>query len=136
MAAMKDGQTAIYVINGEQLDQLKRSPQLEGFRAKGVEVLLLTDPVDDFWLSTVSDFEGKPIRSATRASADLDGIAGGEDAAKLEDTVEGAALGTLVALLKQTLGAAGKDVRESKRLTDSAVCLVAGDGDKIGRAHV
>ncbi|MFC3674729.1 molecular chaperone HtpG [Ferrovibrio xuzhouensis] len=129
VAAMKDGQTAIYVINGEQLDQLKRSPQLEGFRAKGIEVLLLTDPVDDFWLSVVSDFEGKPIRSATRAGADLDGIAGGADAAKPEDKAEGAALGTLVALLKQTLGEAVKDVRESKRLTDSAVCLVAGDGD-------
>lgn len=129
VAAMKDGQTAIYVINGEQLDQLKRSPQLEGFRAKGVEVLLLTDPVDDFWLSVVGDFEGKPIKSATRAGADLDGAAGGAEAAKSEDKAEGAALGTLVALLKQTLGEAVKDVRESKRLTDSAVCLVAGDGD-------
>jgi molecular chaperone HtpG len=129
IAAMKDGQAAIYVINGEQAEQLKRSPQLEGFRAKGVEVLLLTDPVDDFWLSMVVEFDGKPLKSATRAGADLDGIAGGEDATKPEEKAEGAALGTLVALLRQALGEAVRDVRESKRLTDSAVCLVAGDGD-------
>ncbi|MFN4163718.1 MAG: molecular chaperone HtpG [Ferrovibrio sp.] len=130
VAAMKDGQTAIYVINGDQLDQLKRSPQLEGFRAKGVEVLLLTDPVDDFWLSVVQDYAGKPVKSATRAGADLDAVQDADEA-KSEDgkKVEGAALGTLIAALKQVLGDAVKDVRESKRLTDSAVCLVAADGD-------
>lgn len=129
VAAMKDGQTAIYTISGDQLEQLKRSPQLEGFRAKGVEVLLLTDPVDDFWLSMVQDFEGKPLKSATRAGADLDGIKSEAPETKPEDRAEGAALGTLIALLKQTLGDAVRDVRESKRLTDSAVCLVAADGD-------
>jgi len=129
VAAMKEGQTAIYAINGEQLDQLRRSPQIEGFRAKGVEVLLLTDPVDDFWLSVVGDFEGKPIKSATRAGADLDAITADAEAPAPAEKAEGAALGTLIALLKQTLGETVKDVRESKRLTDSAVCLVAGDGD-------
>lgn len=130
IAAMKEGQAAIYVINGDQLDQLKRSPQLEGFRAKGVEVLLLTDPVDDFWLSVVQDYDGKPVKSATRAGADLDAV---PDAAESKpepgDKLEGAPLGTLIAALKQALGDAVKDVRESKRLTDSAVCLVAADGD-------
>lgn len=130
IAAMKDGQAAIYVINGDQLDQLRRSPQLEGFRARGVEVLLLTDPVDDFWLSVVQDHAGKPIKSATRAGADLDAVKD-NDAAKPDaaEKVEGAALATLIAALKQVLGDAVKDVRESKRLTDSAVCLVAADGD-------
>ncbi|WP_370156701.1 molecular chaperone HtpG [Ferrovibrio sp.] len=129
VAAMKQGQDAIYVINGEQAEQLKRSPQLEGFRARGVEVLLLTDPVDDFWLSVVTECEGRPIRSATRAGADLDAIKGDAAEPQPEEKAEGAALGTLVALLKQVLGEAVKDVRESKRLTDSAVCLVAGEGD-------
>lgn len=129
VAAMKDGQTVIYTISGDQLEQLKRSPQLEGFRAKGVEVLLLTDPVDDFWLSMVHDFEGKPLKSATRAGADLDGIKGDTPEAEPEEKAEGAALGTLIAMLKQTLGDTVRDVRESKRLTDSAVCLAAADGD-------
>lgn len=129
IAAMKDGQTAIYVINGDQRDQLKRSPQLEGFRAKGVEVLLLTDPVDDFWLSVVRDFAGKPVKSASRAGADLDAIAATADEKKSEDKPDDAALGTLIAALKQILGDAVKDVRESKRLTDSAVCLSAAEGD-------
>ncbi len=129
VAAMKDGQSAIYVINGEQAEQLKLSPQLEGFRAKGVEVLLLTDPVDDFWLSVVRDYAGKPIKSASRAGADLDGIAVSADEKKPEDRPDDAALGTLIAALKQILGDAVKDVRESKRLTDSAVCLSAAEGD-------
>jgi molecular chaperone HtpG len=129
IAAMEDGQNAIYVINGDQLDQLKRSPQLEGFRAKGIEVLLLTDPVDDFWLSVVRDFAGKPVKSASRAGADLDAIAATADEKKPEDKPDDAALGTLIAALKQILGDAVKDVRESKRLTDSAVCLSAAEGD-------
>lgn len=129
IAAMKDGQSAIYVINGEQIEQLKHSPQLEGFRAKGVEVLLLTDPVDDFWLSVVRDYAGKPLKSASRAGADLDGIAGATDEKKAEDRPDDAALGTLIAALKQILGDTVKDVRESKRLTDSAVCLSAAEGD-------
>lgn len=129
IASMKDGQSAIYVISGEQLEQLKHSPQLEGFRAKGVEVLLLTDPVDDFWLSVVRDYAGKPLKSASRAGADLDGIAGSADEKKPEDRPDDAALGTLIAALKQILGDAVKDVRESKRLTDSAVCLSAAEGD-------
>ncbi|WP_374300355.1 molecular chaperone HtpG [Ferrovibrio sp.] len=130
VAAMKEGQAAIYVINGDQLDQLKRSPQLEGFRAKGVEVLLLTDPVDDFWLSVVQDYVGKPVKSATRAGADLDAVPDTvESKPEGGDKLEGASLGTLIAALKQALGDAVKDVRESKRLTDSAVCLVAADGD-------
>ena len=129
IAAMKDGQSAIYVINGDQFEQLKRSPQLEGFRAKGVEVLLLTDPVDDFWLSVVRDYAGKPVKSASRAGADLDAIAVPADEKAPEDRPSEAAIGTLIAALKQILGEAVKDVRESKRLTDSAVCLSAAEGD-------
>ncbi|MBP7064693.1 molecular chaperone HtpG [Ferrovibrio sp.] len=132
LGRLNENQTAIYTINGDQLDTLQRSPQLEGFKAKGVEVLLLTDPVDDFWLSMVTDWQGKPFRSVTRGGADLDAIKPAEDAAKPEtkpEAVEGAALGTLIAALKTILGDAVRDVRESTRLTDSACCLVAADGD-------
>lgn len=130
---MKEGQDAIYTISGDDLESLKKSPQLEGFRAKGVEVLLLTDSVDDFWLSMVPTFQDKPFRSATRGGADLGAIKPSEDEAKADAdkpaAVEGDALGTLVAAIKLALGDAVKDVRETDRLTDSAVCLVAGDGD-------
>ncbi len=132
VSRLKVNQTALFTISGDQLDTLKRSPQLEGFRAKGVEVLLLTDPVDDFWLSMVTDWQGKPFRSVTRGGADLDAIPADEAAPKPEDkgsAVEGAALGTLIAALKTILGDGVRDVRESARLTDSACCLVAADGD-------
>ena len=127
---MKEGQTAIYTISGDNVETLRKSPQLEGFRAKGVEVLLLTDAVDGFWPGVVPDYEGKTFSSVTRGGADLSAIKGGE-AEKKDETpaVSGAELGTLVALLKQTLGEAVKDVRETDRLTDSAVCLVAAEGD-------
>lgn len=127
---MKGGQPAIYTISGDDIGSLSRSPQIESFRAKGVEVLLLTDPVDDFWLGVVGEFEGKPFRSATRGGADLAAIKAdaasptGDDAA-----ASGAALATLIALLKQALGDKVKDVRESDRMTESAVCLVAAEGD-------
>ena len=130
IARMKPGQSAIYTINGDSVESLKRSPQLEGFRAKGVEVLLLTDAVDDFWLASVMDFEGKPLRSVTRGGADLDAIQGEDKPAEDKpEAVAGATLGTLVALLKTVLDDRVRDVRESHRLTDSACCLVAGDGD-------
>jgi molecular chaperone HtpG len=125
---MKEGQQAIYTISGDSLEALAKSPQIEGFRAKGVEVLLLTDAVDDFWLNAVREHEGKPFRPVTRGAADLAAIKG-EDKADETPKAEGAQLATLVALFKQALGDRVKDVRESDRLTDSAVCLVAGDGD-------
>jgi molecular chaperone HtpG len=125
---MKEGQAAIYTISGDNLESLSKSPQLEGFRAKGVEVLLLTDAVDDFWLNTVREHEGKPFRAVTRGGADLAAIVG-EAPKDDKPAADGAQLATLVALFKQALGDSVKDVRESDRLTDSAVCLVAADGD-------
>ena len=75
-AAMKEGQTAIYTISGDDVGKLKVSPQLEAFRAKGVEVLLLTDPIDEFWPMSVSSFDGTDFQSATRGQADLSTIGG------------------------------------------------------------
>ena len=128
---MQEGQEAIYYITGDDQATLETSPQLEGFRARGVEVLLLSDPVDDFWLSAVFEYDGHDLTSATRGSPDLSNI-GEEPDKDGDEAVEPAGdteIATLIALVKQTLGEAVKDVRTTDRLTDSAVCLVADDGD-------
>ena len=120
---MKDGQKAIYYLAGSTLAQLKASPQLEGFRARGIEVLLLTDPVDSFWVTTAPDFDGKPFRSITQGNADLAEIKpldGKDDKPKANTDVDG-----FIAFARTTLGDAVSDVRASDRLTESPVCLVA-----------
>ncbi|MEK9645347.1 MAG: molecular chaperone HtpG [Alphaproteobacteria bacterium] len=128
---MKDGQEAIYYISGEDIGALRKSPQLEGFAARDVEVLLLTDPVDEFWIPAVGTFEEKEFKSATRAGADLDKIAkdetDGED--KPEDSYDSGKIDALIAMFRLTLQDEVKDVRVSERLTDSAVCLVSDAGD-------
>lgn len=131
IARMRPGQEKIYVITGDELEALRRSPQLEGFAAKGVEVLLLTDPIDEFWVPAVGEFEGKQFQSVTRAGADLDAIEaeeGGKEEGQ-DESLEGSDLATLVAWLKTALSDSVKDVRASKRLTSSPVCLVADEGD-------
>ena len=131
VARMKDGQEAIYYITGDDQQTLENSPHLEGFRARAIEVLLLSDPVDDFWLSAVFEYDGHALTSATRGATDLSNV--GEEPAKDEaeeaEPVRDSEMATLIALVKQTLGEAVKDVRTTDRLTDSAVCLVADDGD-------
>jgi molecular chaperone HtpG len=130
-ARMKPGQEAIYTIAGDNLDLLKKSPQLEGFRAKGVEVLLLTDPVDEFWAPAIGKYKDWSFKSATRGGADLAKIGGAE--AEKKKSAEAAKsdpnAASLVAMFKLALGEAVKDVRLSERLTDSPVCLVADEGD-------
>jgi molecular chaperone HtpG len=128
VARMKPGQTAIYTITGDAPDRAAKSPQLEGFRARGIEVLLLTDPVDEFWLPALGSYQDKPFQSATRGGAELDAIAG-DGKEKAEPPQADAATGSLIALMKLSLGEAVKDVRISTHLTDSAVCLIADDGD-------
>ena len=128
---MKDGQEAIYYISGESLEGLRRSPQLEGFVARGVEVLLLTDAVDEFWVPAVQQYADKSFTSVTQGAADLDKLPL-QDGDAAEGDGEGPSdsqTATLIALLKQILGDAVKDVRTSERLTDSAVCLVADEHD-------
>jgi molecular chaperone HtpG len=126
VAGMKENQTAIYYLTTEDAAKAEKSPQLEGFRARGVEVLLLTDPVDSFWVRTALGYEGKPFTSVTQGATGLDLIPLKDGATAAADD-EGATA-TLIALLKQSLGAAVSDVRKSARLTGSAVCLVAGEG--------
>jgi molecular chaperone HtpG len=121
---MKDGQAAIYYLAGSSLDQLKSSPQIEGFRARGIEVLLLTDPVDSFWVTNAPDFEGKAFKSVSQGAADLDQVAkpDGDTSQQAETTPD---VESFIAFAKSTLGDAVSDVRASDRLTESAVCLVA-----------
>ncbi len=131
VARMKPGQDAIYTISGEHLEALKSSPQLESCRAKGVEVLLLADPIDDFWLPQAGAYREKPFKSLTRSDVDLSKIetGDGEDVGEKDgDKVEGADLDRLIAVLKSRLEGRVEDVRPSARLTESAVCLVAGEG--------
>jgi molecular chaperone HtpG len=128
MAAMKPGQDAIYTIHGDNLDVIKKSPQLEGFRARGVEVLLMTDPIDEFWVSTIGRYKDKPFKSVTRGGIDLEKIPLSE-APDEKASERPAKLASLIAIFKLALGDSVKDVRGSERLTDSAVCLVADEGD-------
>jgi molecular chaperone HtpG len=129
VAAMKPGQEAIYTITGDNLDLVRQSPQLEGFRARGVEVLLMTDPIDEFWVTAIGTYKDKPFKSTTRGGADLDKIAAADDKPEEAKPEPPAKLGSLIAIFKLALGDAVKDVRSSARLTDSAVCLVADEGD-------
>lgn len=129
VSRMKEGQDAIFYIAGDDAAKLVQSPHLEGFKAKGVEVLLLSDHVDEFWLQHITEFDGKPFKSITRGAADLDAIKAEDKAADDDDAKPEADLSALIAAIKLELGAAVKDVRPSKRLTDSPVCLIADDGD-------
>lgn len=124
VSRMNDGQDTIYYITADSLEAAKRSPQLEGFKAKDIEVIFFTDPVDEFWLQMVPEFDGKKLASVTRGSADLDDKK--EDDKNEENSPE---IEALLSVLKTNLGEAVKDVRKSNRLTESAVCLVADDND-------
>jgi molecular chaperone HtpG len=130
VARMKPGQEAIHYIAGDDPKTIARSPHLEGFAKKGVEVLLLSDPVDEFWIAQTDEFEGKKFKSVTRGGADLDKIADVDkkDEAKTESAPAPDAA-ALIALFRLALGEQVKDVRASQRLAESAVCLVADDSD-------
>ena len=138
---MKEGQEAIYYITGDDLGALKSSPQLEGFAAKGIEVLLLADAVDSFWLSRITEFEGKPFKSVTRGSAELEKIKDADEKKDDSEKAEDSEMDSLIALFKTALTGKVKDVRQSSRLTGSPVCLVADEGDmdihleKLLKAH-
>jgi molecular chaperone HtpG len=127
LGRMKEGQDEIYYITGESVSALRTSPQLEVARAKGVEVLLFEDPVDEFWLPEVGPYQGKSFKSLTKSDVDLSKIKGGEAEEPEAKPEEQAKLDKLIARLKLTLKDQVEDVRASKRLKESAVCLVAQD---------
>jgi len=124
VASLKENQTAIYYVAGDDIARLEASPHLEGFRARGVEVLLLTDPVDSFWVTSGASFEGKAFKSVTQGAADLTLIPR-IDAKEEPPSQTDEAVTNFVAFIKETLGEAVSDVRTSDRLPDSRVCLVA-----------
>ena len=112
IAAMKSGQDAIYTIHGDSLDVIKKSPQLEGFRARGIEVLLLTDPIDEFWVPSIGRYKEKPFKSATRGGVDLDKIPL-SDAPEEKRPEPPAKLASLIAIFKLALGEAVTILGES-----------------------
>ena len=122
VANLKENQTAIYYLTAEDLAKAKASPQLEGYKARDIEVLLFTDPVDSFWVRTALGYEGKPFKSVNQGAADLDAVKLTDE--PKPDPAADAETAVLVAALKQALGDRVKDVRGSKRLTESAVCIV------------
>ncbi len=122
VARMKDGQEAIYFLTGDSVGSLARSAQLEGFRARGVEVLLMADPIDAFWPERLDSFEGKKLVSVTQGAADLAKIAPLE-----APQGEAADTEALLPALKAALGDAVAEVRTTDRLVDSAVVLAAGE---------
>jgi molecular chaperone HtpG len=129
VADFKPNQTEIYLLAGDSIDRLKSNPRLEAARARGIEVLLLTDSVDAFWTSARLDFEGKPLKSLSQGDINFDLIPLLEEHAKddAKDKTESAAdeAGT-IARIKASLGERVTDVKSSTRLTTSASCLVAG----------
>ena len=126
VGAFKENQTAIYYLAGDDVARLESSPHLEGFRARGIEVLLLSDPVDSFWVTSAPSFDGKPFRSVTQGTADL-GLIPRLDAKDEPVAAADATVTDFLAFVKQALGEQVSDVRASDRLTDSAVCLVASE---------
>jgi molecular chaperone HtpG len=132
--ALKPNQTEIYYLTGDSVERLKSNPKLESATARGIEVLLLTDPIDAFWTSAPLDFGGKPLKSLSQGDIDfgliplLDEKKDAKDEAK--PATDDAAI---IAVIKDALGERVSDVRASARLTSSASCLVAG-GDGRDRA--
>ena len=126
VARMKDGQEAIYYLVADDAEALGSSPQLEGFRARGLEVLLLSDHVDAFWPEALARFADKPLQSVTQGGLDLSKFpaAGEAEAAP-------AGIDVLVAAIKAALGSDVADVRTTDRLVDSAVVLSAGSGPDL-----
>jgi molecular chaperone HtpG len=123
VARMKAAQEAIYVLVGDDTDTLAKSPQLEGFRARGIEVLLLADQVDAFWPERMGEVDGKPIRSITQGAADLSKLP--EEGEPREEPAD---VTDLVAALKTALAGDVSDVRATDRLVGSAVVLAASAG--------
>jgi len=127
---MKDKQDSIYTVTADSWDAARSSPHLEIFRKKGIEVLLLSDRVDEWMLSFLHEFEGKPLVSVAKGGLDLAALADEAEKAEQEKTAEDAK--DLMAKIKTALGERVKDVRATFRLTDSPACLVAEANEMSG----
>jgi molecular chaperone HtpG len=125
-ARMKEGQDAIYYITADTLAAAKNSPHLEVFRKKGIEVLLMTDRVDEWALNYLQDFDGTPLQSVAKGAVDLGKLQDEAEKKKSEEAAE--AFKPVLARLKEALKDKAEDVRVTSRLVDSPACLVATDG--------
>jgi molecular chaperone HtpG len=125
VSELKPNQTEIYFLVGDSIERLKSNPKLESAAARGIEVLLLTDPVDAFWTSAPLDFEGKPLKSLSQGDVDF-GLVPLLDDSKKQETKPDTDEAMIIAVIKSNLGDRVSDVRASQRLTSSASCLVAG----------
>ena len=126
-ARMKEGQEAIYYITADTLAAAKNSPQLEVFKKKGIEVLLMTDRVDEWALSFLHEFDGTPLQSVAKGAVDLGKLQDEEEKKAAEQAAE--AFKPVLERLKDSLKDKAKDVRVTTRLVDSPACLVVEDGD-------
>ena len=125
-ARMKEGQEAIYYITADTLAAAKNSPQLEVFKKKGIEVLLMTDRVDEWVLNYLQDFDGTPLQSVAKGAVDLGKLQNEEEKKAAEEAAE--AFKPMLAKLKEALKDKAEDVRATSRLVDSPACLVVSDG--------
>jgi molecular chaperone HtpG len=125
IADFKPNQTEIYYLVGDSIERLKSSPRLEAATARGIEVLLLSDPVDAFWTSMPSEFEGKPLKSLSQGDLNLDLIPRVEETDEANKDEPAADEAATIAVIKAALGDRVSDVKASTRLTNSASCLVA-----------
>lgn len=125
IADFKPNQTEIYYLVGDSIERLKSNPRLEAATARGIEVLLLSDPVDAFWTSMPSEFEGKPLKSLSQGDLNLDLIPRVDEADEAKKEAPAADEAATIAVIKAALGERVSDVKASTRLTSSASCLVA-----------
>mgnify|MGYP000940031944 FL=1 len=126
-ARMKDGQEAIYYITADTVAAARNSPQLEVFKKKGIEVLLMTDRVDEWALSFLHEFDGTPLQSVAKGAVDLGKLQDEEEKKAAEEAAE--SFKPVLEKLKEALKDKAKDVRVTTRLVDSPACLVVEDGD-------
>lgn len=120
LSTLKDDQKVIYYLSGEDVEKLQNSPQIEGFISKGIDVLLFTDSVDDFWVNIAGKYKDYDFKSVTRVDVDLNND---KELEKLSDSHQ-----KLLDFFKDILGSSVKDVRLSKKLTESPVCLAVAEG--------
>jgi molecular chaperone HtpG len=126
-ARMKEGQAAIYYITADSIAAARNSPQLEVFKKKGIEVLLMADRVDEWALSHLHDFDGTPLQSVAKGAVDLGTLQ--DEAEKKAAEAAAEAFKPVLEKLKEALQGKAQDVRVTTRLVDSAACLVVGEGD-------
>ena len=138
VSEMKEKQEEIYYLSSETVEQAEMSPHIEGFKARDIDVIVLSDPIDEFWIPLVPDFEGKKFKSASRGALDLDKFESENSEKKKADPSK---FDLLIARIKTNLGEKISDVRLSSTLTESPVCLVADEGgmdiqmERLMKAH-